>query len=86
MRPARLGDGLEVTVTRKYYRSGESEYYINKRQVRLKDIYELFYDTGIGREGYSVISQGKISEVLSQNGGRAPQHLRGGRRHQQDPL
>lgn len=68
MRPARLGDGLEVTVTRKYYRSGESEYYINKRQVRLKDIYELFYDTGIGREGYSVISQGKISEVLSQKG------------------
>ena len=67
-RPARLGDGPEVTVTRKYYRSGESEYYINKRQVRLKDIYELFYDTGIGREGYSVISQGKISEVLSQKG------------------
>ena len=67
-RPARLGDGPEVTVTRKYYRSGESEYYINKRQVRLKDIYELFYDTGIGREGYSVISQGKISEVLAQKG------------------
>ena len=67
-RPARLGDGPEVTVTRKYYRSGESEYYINKRQVRLKDIYELFYDTGIGREGYSVISRGKISEVLSQKG------------------
>ena len=64
----RLYDGTEVTVTRKYYRSGESEYYINKKQVRLKDIYELFYDTGIGREGYSVISQGKISEVLSQKG------------------
>lgn len=61
-----LSDGPEVTVTRKYYRSGESEYYINKKQVRLKDIYELFYDTGIGREGYSVIGQGKISEVLSQ--------------------
>ncbi len=64
----KLYDGTEVTVTRKYYRSGESEYYINKKQVRLKDIYELFYDTGIGREGYSVISQGKISEVLSQKG------------------
>lgn len=62
----RLSDNPEVTVTRKYYRSGESEYYINKKQVRLKDVYELFYDTGIGREGYSVIGQGKISEVLSQ--------------------
>lgn len=56
----------EITVTRKLYRSGESEYYINKKQVRLKDIYELFYDTGIGREGYSVIGQGRIAEVLSQ--------------------
>ena len=62
----RLSDYTEVTVTRKLYRSGESEYYINKKQVRLKDIYELFYDTGIGREGYSVIGQGKIAEVLSQ--------------------
>ncbi len=62
----RLSDQAEVTVTRKLYRSGESEYYINKKQVRLKDIYELFYDTGIGREGYSVIGQGKIAEVLSQ--------------------
>ncbi len=62
----RLSDFTEVTVTRKLYRSGESEYYINKKQVRLKDIYELFYDTGIGREGYSVIGQGKIAEVLSQ--------------------
>ncbi len=61
-----LSDQTEVTVTRKLYRSGESEYYINKKQVRLKDIYELFYDTGIGREGYSVIGQGKIAEVLSQ--------------------
>ncbi|MDD4422522.1 MAG: AAA family ATPase, partial [Eubacteriales bacterium] len=64
----RLGDSKEVVITRKYYRSGESEYYINKTQVRLKDIYELFYDTGIGREGYSVIGQGKIAEVLSQKG------------------
>ena len=62
----RLSDEPEVSVSRKYYRSGESEYYINKKQVRLKDIYELFYDTGIGREGYSVIGQGKIAEVLSQ--------------------
>lgn len=62
----KLSDEPCVTVTRKYYRSGESEYYINKKQVRLKDVYELFYDTGIGREGYSVIGQGKISEVLSQ--------------------
>ncbi len=61
-----LWDHTEVTVTRKLYRSGDSEYYINKKQVRLKDIYELFYDTGIGREGYSVIGQGKIAEVLSQ--------------------
>ena len=61
----RLSDQAEVTVTRKLYRSGESEYYINKKQVRLKDIYELFYDTGIGREGYSVIGQGKIAEIIS---------------------
>lgn len=64
----RLSDNKETTITRKYYRTGESEYYINKTQVRLKDIYELFYDTGIGREGYSVIGQGKIAEVLSQKG------------------
>ncbi len=64
----RLSDAPETVITRKYYRSGESEYYINKKLSRLKDIYELFYDTGIGREGYSVISQGKIAEVLSQKG------------------
>ncbi len=63
---ARLSDEKEFVITRKYYRSGESEYYINKKQVRLKDVYELFYDTGIGREGYSVIGQGKIAEVLAQ--------------------
>ena len=62
----KLSDNPEIIVTRKYYRSGESEYYLNKKQVRLKDVYEIFYDTGIGREGYSVIGQGKISEVLSQ--------------------
>ena len=55
----------EVMVTRRYYRSGESEYYINRRSVRLKDINELFMDTGLGREGYSIIGQGKIDEILS---------------------
>ena len=64
----RLWDSEEAVITRKYYRTGESEYYINKKQVRLKDIYEFFYDTGIGREGYSVIGQGKIAEVLSVKG------------------
>jgi chromosome segregation protein len=64
----RVWDAEEAVITRKYYRTGESEYYINKKQVRLKDIYEFFYDTGIGREGYSVIGQGKIAEVLSVKG------------------
>ena len=58
-------DESEVMVTRRYYRSGESEYYINRRSVRLKDINELFMDTGLGREGYSIIGQGKIDEILS---------------------
>ena len=55
----------EVTVTRRVYRSGESEYLINGTNCRLKDIHELFMDTGIGREGYSIIGQGKIDEILS---------------------
>ena len=55
----------EVMVTRRYYRSGESEYYINRRSVRLKDVNELFMDTGLGRDGYSIIGQGKIDEILS---------------------
>ena len=55
----------EVTVTRKIYRSGETGYYINKVPCRLKDIVELFMDTGIGRDGYSIIGQGKIDEILS---------------------
>ncbi len=59
-------DAEEVKITRKYYRSGDSEYRINDKPSRLKDIHELFLNTGIGREGYSVIGQGKISEVLSQ--------------------
>ncbi len=58
-------DYNEVTITRRYYRSGESEYYINKNQTRLRDIHELFMDTGIGRDGYSIIGQGKIAEILS---------------------
>ena len=48
----------EVMVTRRYYRSGESEFYINRKAVRLRDIHELFMDTGLGRDGYSVIGQG----------------------------
>ena len=55
----------EVVVTRRYYRAGESEYFINRKAVRLKDIYELFMNTGIGREGYSIIGQGKIAEMVS---------------------
>ncbi len=55
----------EVTVTRCYYRSGDSEYFINRRPCRLKDIYELFMNTGIGRDGYSIIGQGRIAEIIS---------------------
>ena len=55
----------EVTVTRKIYRSGETGYYINKAPCRLKDVLELFMDTGIGKDGYSIIGQGKIDEILS---------------------
>ena len=59
----------EVAVTRRYYRSGESEYYINKQAVRLRDVNELFMDTGMGHEGYSIIGQGKIDELLSVKSG-----------------
>ncbi|MBQ7299753.1 MAG: AAA family ATPase, partial [Clostridia bacterium] len=55
----------EVTVTRRYYRSGDSEYFINAKPVRLRDIHELFMNTGVGREGYSIIGQGKIAEIIS---------------------
>lgn len=58
-------DEAEVAVTRRYYRSGESEYYINKQSVRLRDVNELFMDTGMGREGYSIIGQGRIDDILS---------------------
>ncbi len=59
----------EVAVARRYYRSGESEYYINRQSVRLKDVTELFLDTGMGKEGYSIIGQGKIDEILSTKSG-----------------
>ena len=59
-------DYTEVMITRRVYRSGEGEYYINKSACRLKDIVELFRDTGVGKEGYSIIGQGRIDEILSQ--------------------
>ena len=55
----------EVTVSRRVYRSGESEYQLNGTTCRLRDINELFYDTGIGKEGYSIIGQGQIDKILS---------------------
>jgi chromosome segregation protein len=58
-------DYSEVTVTRRLFRSGESEYFLNKAQCRLKDIKELFLDTGIGEEGYSIMEQGKVEHVLN---------------------
>ena len=58
-------DTSEVSISRRYYRSGDSEYYINKEQVRLKDVNSLLMDTGLGRDGYSVIGQGRISEIIS---------------------
>ena len=58
-------DADEVMVTRRFYRSGDSEYYINKQSSRLRDIHEMFMDTGLGREGYSNIGQGRIDEILS---------------------
>ena len=66
-------DYSEVTVTRKLFRSGESDYLLNGQSVRLKSIQELFYDTGIGREGYSIIGQGQIDAII--NG--KPQDRRG---------
>ena len=61
-------DEDEVAVTRKYYRSGESEYKINGKNVRLRDVHELFMDTGLGRDGYSMVSQGKIADMISGKG------------------
>ena len=61
-------DYSEIQVTRRVYRSGESEYYLNRSACRLKDLVDLFRDTGIGREGYSIIGQGRIDEILSRKG------------------
>ena len=61
-------DFAEVMVTRRVYRNGESEYYLNRAACRLKDIIDLFRDTGIGKEGYSIIGQGRIDEILSRRG------------------
>lgn len=58
-------DEDEVSITRRYYRSGESEYKINGQIVRLKDVNELFMDTGLGRDGYSIVSQGKVADMVS---------------------
>lgn len=58
-------DNSEIMITRRYYRSGDSEYYINRESVRLKDITELLMDTGLGRDGYSIIGQGRIAEIVS---------------------
>lgn len=58
-------DNSELMLTRRYYRSGESEYYINREAVRLKDINSLLMDTGLGRDGYSIIGQGKIADIVS---------------------
>ncbi|QZY57093.1 chromosome segregation protein SMC [Crassaminicella profunda] len=62
-------DYSEVTVTRRVYRSGESEYYLNKSLCRLKDIREIFMDTGVGVDGYSIIGQGRIDEILNNKSG-----------------
>ena len=61
-------DAAEVTIGRRYYRSGESEYTINGQACRLKDVYELLLDTGIGRDGYSIIGQGRIAEIVAAKG------------------
>ena len=62
-------DAPEVTIGRRYYRSGDSEYTINGQACRLKDVYELLLDTGIGRDGYSIIGQGRIAEIVAAKGG-----------------
>ena len=61
-------DYAEVMVTRRVYRNGESEYYLNRSSCRLRDVIDLFRDTGIGKEGYSIIGQGRIDEILSRRG------------------
>ena len=63
---AALSEYDEITVTRRYYRVGDSEYFINRKPVRLRDIHELFLNTGLGKDGYSIIGQGRIAEIISQ--------------------
>ena len=58
-------EGSELVLTRRYYRSGESEFFINRQPVRLRDIHTVLMDTGLGRDGYSIIGQGRISEIVS---------------------
>jgi len=62
-------DSDEISITRKYYRSGESEYRVNGASVRLKDIHEMLMDTGLGRDGYSIVSQGKITAIVDSKSG-----------------
>ena len=62
-------DADEVTIGRRYYRSGESEYTINGQNVRLKDVYELLLDTGLGRDGYAIVGQGRIAEIVAAKSG-----------------
>ena len=68
-------DTDEVSITRRYYRSGESEYLINGESSRLRDINELFMDTGLGRDGYSIVGQGKIAEMVSSKAGERREML-----------
>lgn len=58
-------DATEVIVTRRLYRNGDSEFYVNNERRRLKDIHELFLDSGLGKEAFSIISQGRVDEVLN---------------------
>ena len=68
-------DKDEVDVTRRYYRSGESEYLLNGEIVRLKDVHELFMDTGLGKDGYSLVSQGRIADLISSKSGQRREML-----------
>lgn len=68
-------DKDEVSVTRRYYRSGESAYVLNGETARLKDVYELFMDTGLGRDGYSLVSQGRIADLISARSGQRREML-----------
>ena len=68
-------DKDEVVVTRRFYRSGESEYILNGEAVRLKDVHELFMDTGLGRDGYSMVGQGKVADLISSKSGKRREML-----------